>query len=113
MPTIKSLSAIALTLCLSLNACSFAGGETVFSFDDKACPRSKKSWGTEELKALAIREGNKRGSKLDSKNSEFTITQNACNLLVMALDLPRRPGGHFGIVVSAESGEVTQFIPGS
>jgi len=83
-----------------------------FALDTLACPNAKKAWSERELQELVVREGNKRGPTLDIRKLEFSIEQDRCKLIVMAFELPRRPGGHFGIVFGADTGEVERFFAG-
>src|SRR5262245_8361264 len=104
------MRAILLVTCIGLSACA-SKGSADFSFDRGECPGSSKEWKASELRELAVAEGNKRGLKLDPSKLKFAITQRGCKLLVIASDLPARPGGHFNVFVSADSGQI-EFVPG-
>jgi len=101
-----------LLYCAVLGCASPAARSSGFVLDTVVCPNAKKAWTESELQELVVREGNKRGPKLDVQKLEFSITQDRCKLVVMAFELPRRPGGHFGIVFDADTGEVERFIAG-
>lgn len=83
-----------------------------FVLDTAACPKAKKVWSERELRELVVQEGNKRGPPLDVQKLKFSISQEGCELIVWAFELPRRPGGHFGIVFAADRGEVVRFMAG-
>jgi hypothetical protein len=96
---------------LAVRHADAAAGEA-FTSSSAKCPSQSKVWREAELVEIAIRELERRGDTVDRTSVEFKIGQEGCKLVVGGSDVPPRPGGHFAVIVSAETGKVIDFLPG-